>query len=176
MKENEIEYLHKEISCLRNELQFLNMVQYLNLSMSNCSVKLTFLIKYHGMFILIVLNPGNIWQMSSNLFAMFQCFKHVCHFLICRRNDWHVNDTRRSTWSWAGWESRASERSRTWRSTWAWPWLPCRRGGSWATAWTTETVQLLYILPSVYLSLKCLDHAETEDATAGLVALIMWGP
>uniref|UniRef100_A0A3Q3W426 Uncharacterized protein n=1 Tax=Mola mola TaxID=94237 RepID=A0A3Q3W426_MOLML len=25
MKENEIEYLHKEISCLRNELQFLNM-------------------------------------------------------------------------------------------------------------------------------------------------------
>lgn len=26
MKENEIEYLHKEISCLRNELQFLNMV------------------------------------------------------------------------------------------------------------------------------------------------------
>lgn len=26
MKENEIEYLHKEISCLRNELQFLNTV------------------------------------------------------------------------------------------------------------------------------------------------------
>lgn len=29
MKENEIEYLHKEISCLRNELQFLNTVQCL---------------------------------------------------------------------------------------------------------------------------------------------------
>lgn len=27
MKENEIEYLHKEIGCLRNELQFLNTVQ-----------------------------------------------------------------------------------------------------------------------------------------------------
>lgn len=27
IKENEIEYLHKEISCLRNELQFLNTVQ-----------------------------------------------------------------------------------------------------------------------------------------------------
>lgn len=27
MKENEIEYLHKEITCLRNELQFLNTVQ-----------------------------------------------------------------------------------------------------------------------------------------------------
>lgn len=27
MKENEIEYLHKEISCLRNELQFLNTVR-----------------------------------------------------------------------------------------------------------------------------------------------------
>lgn len=26
VKENEIEYLHKEISCLRNELQVLNMV------------------------------------------------------------------------------------------------------------------------------------------------------
>lgn len=26
MKENEIEYLHKEIGCLRNELQFLNTV------------------------------------------------------------------------------------------------------------------------------------------------------
>lgn len=30
MKENEIEYLHKEISCLRNELHFLNTVQCLN--------------------------------------------------------------------------------------------------------------------------------------------------
>ncbi|XP_028268545.1 TRIO and F-actin binding protein b isoform X1 [Parambassis ranga] len=29
MKENEIEYLHKEISCLRNELQFLNMEKQL---------------------------------------------------------------------------------------------------------------------------------------------------
>lgn len=29
MKENEIEYLHKEISCLRNELQFLNTVRCL---------------------------------------------------------------------------------------------------------------------------------------------------
>lgn len=26
VKENEIQYLHKEISCLRNELQFLNTV------------------------------------------------------------------------------------------------------------------------------------------------------
>lgn len=37
MKENEIEYLHKEISCLRNELQFLNTVQCL-----------TFLVCKHG--------------------------------------------------------------------------------------------------------------------------------
>ncbi|XP_043956531.1 TRIO and F-actin binding protein b isoform X2 [Gambusia affinis] len=29
MKDNEIEYLHKEISCLRNELQFLNMEKHL---------------------------------------------------------------------------------------------------------------------------------------------------
>lgn len=29
VKENEIEYLHKEISCLRNEVQFLNTVLYL---------------------------------------------------------------------------------------------------------------------------------------------------
>lgn len=137
--------------------------------------KLTCLVKYHGMFILIVLNPGNIWQMLSNDFPVFQCFKHVCHSLICRRNVWHVNDTRRSTRSWAGWESGARERSRTWRSTWAWPWLPCRRGGSWATAWTTETVQLLFILPCFYLWLMCLDHAETEDTTAGLVQLWLCG-
>uniref|UniRef100_H2T081 TRIO and F-actin binding protein b n=1 Tax=Takifugu rubripes TaxID=31033 RepID=H2T081_TAKRU len=56
MKENEIEYLHKEISCLRNELQFLNTVRVCVCVCGGgggCSVKLTFSDKYHGMFILI---------------------------------------------------------------------------------------------------------------------------
>lgn len=85
MKENEIEYLHKEISCLRNELQFLNTVQCLTCvcvcfgPVSMGSLKLTFLVKYHGMLILIVLNLGNIQQMWSNDFPVSQCFKHVCH-------------------------------------------------------------------------------------------------
>lgn len=181
MKENEIDYLHKEISCLRNELQFLNMVRCLHLcvfwsaNMGNCSVKLIFLGEYHGMFILVLFNPGNVRQKLSNDFPTVQCFKHACHSLTCRRNVWPVNDMRRSTRSWAGWESGASERSRTWSSTWTWPWLPCRRGGSWATAWTTETAQLFFILPCFYLSLMRLDRAETEDTTAGLEQLWLHG-
>lgn len=62
MKENEIEYLHKEISCLRNELQFLNTVWCVCVCVGFCSVKLTFSDKYHGMFILS-LKP---WQHSTN--------------------------------------------------------------------------------------------------------------
>lgn len=59
MKENEIEYLHKEISCLRNELQFLNTVlfvvccyKYVYFS----SVSPTLLDHLGGMLILISLN------------------------------------------------------------------------------------------------------------------------
>uniref|UniRef100_A0A8D0A729 TRIO and F-actin binding protein b n=1 Tax=Sander lucioperca TaxID=283035 RepID=A0A8D0A729_SANLU len=44
VKENEIEYLHKEISCLRNELQFLNTVLCLSASVCvSLSVNLTLL-------------------------------------------------------------------------------------------------------------------------------------
>lgn len=46
---------------------------------------------------------------------------------------------RRCTRSWLEWRAGASGRSTAWRSTWSWPWLLCRRGRNWATAWSTET-------------------------------------
>ena len=73
MKENEIEYLHKEISCLRNELQFLNTVLFIVCSYKYVyffSVTPTLLDHLGGMLILISLNEVFVkcliaWKLSE---------------------------------------------------------------------------------------------------------------
>lgn len=112
-KENEILYLKKEISCLRNEVASLTKV---------CA----------SVWYDCVPNADMSVHRSRTMFLWPTCF------LCCRRRSLCVSALRRCTWSSAGWREPVRGRWVVSGSISVSPGRPCRSNSSWETAHSSE--------------------------------------
>lgn len=109
VKHNEVEYLHKEIMCLRNEVQFLNTVVCVLIQVLHVSYFI------HG------------HVDTFNTLAL----------CVCRRSRVCAHSIRMCVRSWRWWSRGVNERFRHFENIWDLPSPPCRRSGDCTTASNT---------------------------------------